>query len=269
MSLLRALLYTCSSSPKVCAPHRLSLSEEFELCMVTGFAALEPCKEVASRVELVEKGDLDLSSLGLGKAIADALSKAMHELGHRMIMEIALAMPIASALGKLIESGRTLSDAMNVLKRAAMLSAPEDALSLVSALRRIGGEYALMVERADLSDRKIVVEGMRLMDVVTQLSSYSPSMSLLFSADEALRMLSIARNELRRGSSVLQALSKAFLSRAFEGLGIVERIEDVHDAKGLARVARLDRELRSKGVRMNHLLIPLLYASMQLVREGF
>ena len=268
MSLLKALLYTCSASPKICAPHRLSLSNEFELCMVTGFAALEPCKEVASRIELVERGDLDLAGLELGKAIAEALSQAMHELGHRMVIEIALAMPVASAIGKLIEGGRALSDAMSIVRRAAMLSTPNDALSLVSALRRLGGDYALIVERADLSDRKIVVEGMKLIDAVAQLSSYSPSISMLFSAEEALKMLSIAREELRRGSTTLCALSKAFLSRAFEELRIAERVDDVHDVKGIARVAKLDRELRSKGVRMNHLLIPLLYASIQLVHEG-
>jgi len=268
MELLRALLYTCSSFPKICAPHRLSLSDEFERCMVTGFAALEPSKRVAEGVERVERGEIDLGSLGLGKAMAEALSRSAHELGHRMVVEIALAMPVASALSKLMDGGRALGDAMNALRRAAMLSTTEDALCVVDALRRLGGEYALIVERADLSDRRILVENMKLLDVVNQLSNHSRAMSQLFSSSDAVAMLSAAREGIKKGVSVVHALSRAFVSRALEELGISERIDDMHTARGLARIAKLDRELRGRGVRMTHLLIPLLYASIQLVKEG-
>ncbi|NPA96849.1 MAG: hypothetical protein GXO32_04545 [Crenarchaeota archaeon] len=258
---LKAITYACGSYPKPGAPHRLSLDSDFEYCMITGFAALRTVESLLSALEKLARGSVTLGDLGLGKAMAACVEEASKEIGHRLIVEVALAIPISVLLGWAEQRGEGIS----IVSRALALAPPDDSRELVEVLHSLGGEYAYDLERADLSPRRVVVEGMSVDDVLEMLGKASTRYRYLKHLD-VHGMLATCMRYVEGGRPAAEALAYPFIHMLeLEG---VKGVEELFEKRNILELLKLDAALRKRGSRYNYLVPPSLYVATLAAARG-
>ena len=260
-ALMKIVVLSCGAYPKPGAPHRLSIEDDFERCCITGISGLTTLLELVERLEMFSRGSIALGDVGLGKSMAHCVSEAVKELGHGLVLEIALALPIATAMYWFEKHG----EGPSMLERLVKLSPPEDARELVEALRAIGGEYALEVEKVDLSGRRVVVEGMGLDEVIQELSRGSRRYAYVLSTD-VYGFVSDVAKLMEKGWRACEALAYTYVS-LLESEGL-KGVKSMFLRKALADLIKLDIELRKRGSRYSYLMPPVLYSTSIAIARG-
>ncbi len=261
-TLMKALIYACGSYPKPGAPHRLSPEDDFERCVITGLSSSEVLRDLLHNLDSVERGVIAIGDIGLGKAMAKCVEEASRELGHRFIVEIAMAMPMATILAWAERKG----EGTNFVKRVLTLAPPEDAKHLVEVLRSLGGEYAFDLERADLSERRVIVEGLSLDDVLEALSRFSKRYLYIRNVD-VHGMCAKVSKYIDAGRNLSEALAASY-AELLEREG-VKGVMELFERRSLVELLKMDSDMRRKGEKYYYLMPPVLYVSTLMVLKGF
>ncbi len=264
-TILKAYHYACSAYPKLAAPHRFSPHEDYDVCMLTAYAALEEVSYLGERLEELRRGSRTLAELGLGEAMSRAVQRALREVGHGLDIGIALSSPIATVLAYGTVRGMSFGDALNIVKRALVLSKPEDAVHLVKVLRLLGGEYAWFLEQCDLSERSVEVSGLSLRNVLERLSSVSKLFKPFVDLDRVLEVASFIKKDLDRGEGLNFAIVRSFLALAKSMEGLEVEIPQKFSSSIVLNLLRLDGELRKKGVDLRYLVPYLVLGLVEIV----
>ncbi len=260
-TLMKLIVLSCSAYPKPGAPHRFSTEEDFEACCVTGVVGVDALLNLVERLEMFARGSIALGDVGLGKCMASCVSEAVKELGHRMVLEVALALPIATTLYWFEKRGNGVS----MVERLAKLAPPEDARELIDVLRLVGGEYSRELDRVDLSGRRVVVEGMNLDEVFRELSRASKRYLFLLSVDVYGYVSEVAKL-VEKGWRIGEALAYPYVSLLdSEGL---RGVKTMFLKRSIIDLLKLDAELRKRGSRYNHLLPPVIYTTSVVLAKG-
>ncbi len=270
--LLKALFYACSSGPKIAAPHKLSLHGDYEACVLSAFSALEAVQKLFRRLEQFSRGEIALGDIGVGTAMSEAISYGFRELGARMPVEIVLTAPLVAAILWFRQSGgHSIADAVNTLNRALVTSRSEESALLVSSLRRVGGEVAWYIEQADLSERRVKMDGLSVYDVFSALSTVSQGrFSFVVELSPVSALAAAAISDLREGAGVNEALTRAFVSIAYSR-GYIPRLDvpKVMSSRDVLTLLKLDNEYRKRGLYLVHLVPYVMAVSIELVVQGY
>jgi len=258
---MKAIVYACSSYPKPGAPHRFSPENDFELCMVTGLATHGIVEEFLESLEKLGRGAISIGDVGLGNAMARCVEEATRELGHRLVIEIALSIPVAAALAWAEQRG----EGPSFVTKLFMLSPPSDAKKLVDALRALGGEYAYDLEKADLSSRRVLVESLSLDDVLNSLARTSKRYAYV-RAIEVHGALQKVMEYIGKGRSVSEALAYPYIE-LLEEEG-VRGVRDLFEKRSIVELLRIDAAMKKRGERYTHLLPPVLYVATLACLRG-
>jgi len=258
---LKAITYACSSYPKPGAPHRLSLDDDFERCMITGLSSLHVVEELLRSLEKLERGSIALGDIGLGKAMAMCIEEAARELGHRLVVELSIAIPVAVLMGWAEQK----EEGIALVSRALALAPADDAKELVEVLHSLGGEYAYDLEKADLSVRKVSVEGMNLDEVLEALSRAASRYRYVKYVD-VYGFLKAVTRYIETGRSAVEALAYPFIS-LLESEG-VKGVRELFEKRAVLELLKLDASLRRRGARFDYLMPPALYTAVLAVAKG-
>jgi len=270
--LLKAAFYACSSGPKIAAPHRFSLHGDYELCVLTSFSSIKAIDRLLYRLELFLRGEVALGDIGLGFAMSEAISHCLRDIGAKLNIEIALSIPLATTMIWLRTSARrSLSEAVNVIIKALQLSQSVEGIQLVSILRNLGAELALYLEEANLSERRIKMEGLSVYDVLIALSRVSRGrFSFIENLGSVVALVSSALRGIEDGVGINEVLTRVFIDVAHTH-GYVSKIDvpKTMSVQDIVRLLKLDNEFRKRGVYLAHLLPYVLLVATELAIQGF
>jgi len=269
--LLKAIFYACSSGPKIAAPHRFSLHGDYEPCILTSFSSIKAIDKLLYRLEMFLRGEVALGDIGLGVAMSEAISHGLRDLGAKLNIEVALSIPLATMLIWLRTSARrSLPEAMNTIIKALQLSQSDEGIQLVSMLRKLGAEIALYVEEANLSERRIRMEGLSVYDVFTALSRVSHGrFSFIENLSSVVTLATSALKGIDSGAGVNEVLTQVFIDVAHT-YGYIPKV-DVPKAmtvQDIIRLLKLDTEFRKRGMYLAHLLPYVVLVAAELAVQG-
>ncbi len=270
--LLKALFYACSAGPKIAAPHKLSLHGDYEACMLSTFSALEAVQRLFHRLERFARGEIALGDIGVGTAMSESISYGFRELGARMPVEIVLAVPLVATILWFRQSGcHSIADAVNTLNRALVTSRSEESALLVSSLRRVGGDIVWYIEQADLSERRVRMDGLSIYDVFSALSAVSQGrFSFVVELSPISTLTAVAISDLREGAGVNEALTRAFISIASSRRYIPKLdVPKLMSSRDVLTLLKLDNEYRKRGLYLTHLVPYVMAVSIELVVQGY
>ncbi len=240
--------------------------------MLSTFTALEPVQRLFHRLEQFSHGEIALGDIGVGIAMSEAISYGFRELGARIPVEIVLAVPLVAAILWFRQIGRhSIADAVNTLNRALVTSRSEESALLVSSLRRIGGEVAWYIEQADLSERRVRMDGLSVYDVFSALSTVSQGrFSFVVELSPVSTLVAAAISDLREGAGINEVLTRTFVNIA-SSRGYVPRIDvpKVMSSRDVLTLLKLDNEYRKRGLYLAHLVPYVMAVSTELVVQGY
>lgn len=265
---LKALLYTCGSYPKLAAPHRLSGTGDYELCLLTSMASSLSVMERA-RLWVLEfkRGRRTIGALGVGRGIVEAVGASLKELGQEPMVNVSILAVLLTFLDIMNEEVYgCFHEALANLYKSLEVSEVGEAVELVKALKRLPSTAPLL-DQSGLSERRVEVEALTVRDVFRELTKHSNLFEPFTNVDRALDAINLAERMLREHKEVNKALSHTFLAMVRERDPVLAR--ELERRKTLAELLKLDFELRRRGITFVYLLPYVGFASLYLVVKGF
>ena len=238
--------------------------------MLTGLLSLEVSQKLSTDLEDYRRGGKALGEIRLGKTMSDILMQSVKELGANTSIEMALAMPIAYVVSWLMKSmGLGFSDALNTVVRIMTTNSIEETQFLIKALKRIGGEVAILLDRVEITEKRVLIEGLKLYDVFSLLSRVSNKFEFFVNMHQASSYALRTESYIKDGMDLNSALAKLFLEIVKDRGVINYTLKNKVTQKELVEVLRIDMELRKKGVNLENLMPYVLMVSLYLVMHGY
>jgi hypothetical protein len=256
----KALFYACDSYPKIAAPHRFSPYNDFEICILTTFSSIaEVYLNVRKYIEELKKGLRVITDINIGETLAQGLMSSLKNVGSNAIVELSIASILSLYLNYMMRIMQfEFHDSLRHLYRAMSLNNVEETLTFIKTLKNFGGEIAILLDKAEITERKIVLENARLIDVFQNLSRVSLRFEAFTNLQKVLNVLNIvediARN-LNDINSILSRLSLILCDEKFTKL----------DPKSITEILKIDIEYRRKNKSMLHIMPYIVFASLYIV----
>lgn len=267
-SLIDSIELAIQSYIKPGAYHRYSLDKDLTHYLRTVTAALSKYFAAIDLGEKVLKGRVSIPSLGLSNLIVNSMKDSIAKIGTSAVVDlhIPLITLTISASMLLYEKGEIqVSDLWRYYMQVLSGATWRDSVNFIDYIRKLGTEYALVLDDLGLTKSKVEVEGMTLLELFQVISRKIKSIKYVVNDVTLVRDCSslIITEYLKYGDYNL-AIVKAYISL------LVNEVPREHknklsnllkkELKGAeARfLLMLDKEMRNKGLRYNHLLIPLI-----------
>ncbi|MEL9940139.1 MAG: hypothetical protein QW632_01505 [Ignisphaera sp.] len=262
---IKALFYACNSYPKVSAPHRYSLSDDFELCVLSSILpATTSYDSVYNIVVELRSGRRTVRELEIGKMIAKNITTLLKELGYNIRISIVASTTIFLYVDAYL-SNRIEKDFHEAVKKvfnALNLTPSQETVELLRIFNSVGGELRRIIDVCELTERRILTEDLSLGQLFSIISRYSRDFTFFTSPQRILDVLTMADNLFKSLQNVNAILVKIFLELAKDETQI--RID--FDKVALASIIKMDLEMRKKGVDLTHLMPYVMLASLYLVK---
>jgi len=261
VDMVKALFYTCNSYPKVAAPHRLSSSDDFEACILSSIMnAVELYDDVYRVVLEFKRGERSIGKLEIGKIFAKSLNSCFRELKHKMSLEMCLTTPILLYID--ILETEIEKDFYKALKRfisIMQVQEIEESLEFIKNARNIGGRLGVLLDRADISEHRIKVEGLTLYNIFEELSKYDQLYEPFIKIQKTIDVVRLAEKLYSELGDLNETLSRIFLELAKDKIAI--------SSAKLVDILRIDMNYRRKGLNLQYLMPYISYASLYIVKH--
>ncbi|MEM1644334.1 MAG: hypothetical protein QXL96_00450 [Ignisphaera sp.] len=256
----KALFYSCSSYPKIAAPHRFSPSDDFETCILSSItSALGVYNNVLRIILEFKRGERDIRKLEVGKNIGKSLLLCLQELKHNMLVEICIVAPMLIYIDVIqTEIERDFHKAFRRFFNVLQVLDIEDSREFIKFARNVGGYLYSLIERSNISEHRILIEELRLYNVFEELSRHDPSFEWISNTQKIWDAIKLAEKLYNEFKDLNIALSKLFLELAKNKI-------DVTSDK-LIDILKIDVNYRRKGLNLSYLLPYLGYAALYLVK---
>uniref|UniRef100_A0A7C2VB50 Uncharacterized protein n=1 Tax=Ignisphaera aggregans TaxID=334771 RepID=A0A7C2VB50_9CREN len=248
---------------RLAAPHRLSTSDDYELCVITSIVSTSSVyNDVLRVVTEFKQGVRTLRNLEIGKNLAKALTSCLQELEHRMITEMCLVAPMLVYLD-VIQSkiDKDFYKALRMLLNALQVSDVVDSIELVKTIDSIGGHLQLLLRKTDITARRISIENLTLYNVLDELAKQSPMFECFTNTQKILNVIRLSERLYNEHKNINTALSKVFIKLAKEKIDIANS-----DNNNIVEILKVDAKYRREGLDLTFLLTYLAYAALYLVK---
>ncbi|MCC6016812.1 MAG: hypothetical protein LM582_07210 [Desulfurococcaceae archaeon] len=258
---VKALFYTCSSYPKIAAPHRLSPSDDFEICILSSVTnIIELYSDIYRVIAEFKRGERGIGKLEIGRFFAKSLNNCFKELKYGMSLEMCLVTPTLSYVD--ILETEIEKDFRKVLRRFINILQAQDieeSIEFTKVARNIGGRLATLLEKAGVSEHRIKVEGLTLYNIFDELSKYDPLFESFINVQKLIDVVRLAEKLYKEYGNINEVLSKVFLE-------LVKDKITPHSGK-LADLLKMDLDYRRRGVYLQYIMPYLSYASLYIVKH--
>jgi hypothetical protein len=264
LDVVKALFYACSSYPKIASPHRLSPSDDYEQCI---FSALIPTITLYTTVNKIMEefkyGNRGVKDLEIGRMIAKGTSLLLQDVGYRINIPVAISAIIIIYIDTCLSTvAKDFHDALRRVYNAMHSTPPNEVAEVVKSLRAVGGEFAKAIELAELSERRVAVEGIDLARLFSILSQYIKAFEPLTHHQRILEALLIAEKSFRNLNNINATLSATFIELAKNALP-----DNVDLSRARApELLRLDLSFRKQGHDLSYLMPYIMFASLYIIK---
>lgn len=264
LDVVKALFYACSSYPKIASPHRLSFSDDYELCALSALTPVIAFHSYVSKVmEEFKYGNRGVKDLEIGKTMSKGVSILLQDIGSKTNIPVAVtATTIIYVDAYLHTITKDFHDALRRVYNAMHFTPPTEVAELAKLLKAFGGDIAKAIELAELSERRIVVEGVDLVQFFSTLSQYIKAFEPLANQQKISESLLIAEKAFKNLRNINAALSATFLELAKSAL---PSDVDVGKAK-LLELLKLDTHLRRSGCDLSYLMPYIMFAAFYVIK---
>ncbi|MCC6045175.1 MAG: hypothetical protein LM572_00075 [Ignisphaera sp.] len=264
LDVVKALFYACSSYPKIASPHRLSSSDDYELCILS---ALTPAVALHDHVNKIvdefRHGYRGVKDLEIGKTIAKGIALLLQDIGYRTSIPITVTAVIVIYIDTCFQTiAKDFHDALRKIYSAMHSTPSTEVAELAKLLRTAGGDFAKVIELNELSERRIIMEGVDLAHFFSILSQHIKAFEPLAHQQKALESLTIVEKAFKNLHDINAALSVTFLelAKSFLPGGI-----ELSKAK-LSDLLKLDIAFRKSGRDLSHLMPYIMFASLYIIK---
>jgi len=265
-TLIKALVFSCSSYPKICAPHRFTLSRDYDLCILSGLLAVSSINNYVDNViEEYKYGKRSISDLEIGKVMNMVFIEGLRDLGTQFNVIIGVTSVIATYIAHHVQKmGTNFHDSLRNIYRSMMFNKTEDSIEMIRGLRRFGGEITHILDQIGLSERRIAIEDLKIFDIIKLLGEQHPGFKSLSQIQRMVNILGLAEKIFKELRDLNTTLSIVSLQLAKEELGIDIDLTK-RDPRYFAELLRIDREYRKKGIDLEYIMPYIVTSSLYLV----
>ncbi len=90
-TLIKALVFSCSSYPKICAPHRFTPSRDYDLCILSGLLTISSINNYVDNVmEEYKYGKRSISDLEIGRVMNMVFVEGLRDLSTQFDVIISI-----------------------------------------------------------------------------------------------------------------------------------------------------------------------------------
>ncbi|MEM0005585.1 MAG: hypothetical protein QW406_01825 [Ignisphaera sp.] len=259
-NIVKALFYACNSYPKIAAPHRLSPSNDFEICVLTALSSiLDIDSNVRRYVEELKKGLRGINDINIGVSIVQGLLSSLRNFGSNAMIEISIASTMSLYINYIIRLQQLdFHESIRCLYRAMSLNDVNETLSFIRTLKNFGGEIAVLLDKADIAERRVFVENMKLSDVLQNLSRVSLKFEAFANMQKVLNVLNTVEDIAKNLNNINLILSRLSL------LLLEEKSIKLSD-RSIADILKVDMDYRKRNRNMIHIMPYIVFASLYMV----
>lgn len=261
--MVKALFYTCSSYPKIAAPHRLSLSDDYEICMLSSITgSIGVYSDVVRVVLEFKRGERDIRRLDIGKNIAKALLLCFQDLGYKMSAEMCISAVILAYIDVVqTEIEKDFYRALRRVFNAIQVSEISDSIEFIRAMRIIGGNFNTLLDKAGISERKVEIEGLTLQHIFDELAKYDPLFGGFSNIQKVIDVIKLVDKIYVEHMNIVVALSKLSIEMVKDNINL-----DVPSDK-LLELLKVDTSCRKKGIYLTYIMPYVAYSSLYLIKS--
>ncbi|MEM1542544.1 MAG: hypothetical protein QW101_05995 [Ignisphaera sp.] len=261
MDVVKAVFYTCGSYPKIAAPHRYSISNDYDLCILSSISsAIEIYSKVLRIVDEFKRGERGLGGIEIGRNIARALSTTLQNIGYNMSIEMCIASVYLIYIDVFQEEAE--ADFRKALRRvfnATLSTDALDSIEFIKVLKNIGGGYHNLLDKADISERRISLEGLSLGHVMDVLSKHHPVFECFSNVQKVLDIVNQGDKVYTETRDINKTLSRLFIEIAKKSIDIPR--------ESLTELLKVDTIYRKKGIDLGHIVPCLVYPALYIIKQ--
>lgn len=257
---VKALFYACSSYPKIGAPHRLSISNDYEICMLSSIvASLGLYDDVYKIILEFKRGERDVKRLEIGKKIAKALSLCIQDIGYKMSLGLCISSPILLYTDFIqMEIDKDFLKALRRVFSIIQASKDEDVVEFVRIARSLGGDIMLLIDKAGITEKRVFAEALSLQNIFEELSNYNLVFKWFSDISGVIDAIRLADKFFNKNKDLNYSLIMLFIELA---RGIIDIPTDK-----ISEIIKIDAVYRKKGVDLSYLIPCLAYASLYIIK---
>ncbi len=265
-TLIKALVFSCSSYPKICAPHRFTPSKDYEICILSGLLSVSSINSyVDSIVEEYRYGKRSISDLEIGKMMNIVFVEGLRDLSIQFDVIIGITSIIATYTAHHVQKMNvSFHDSLRNIYRSMMFNRTEETIEMVRGLRRFGGGIGYILDQIGLTERRISMEDLKIFDVIKLLGGQHPGFGSLSQVQRMISILGSAEKGFRELGDINVTLSLISIQLAKEELGINIDL-NVKDPKHIVELLRIDKEYRRRGIDLGYIMPYIIMSSLYLV----
>ncbi len=145
-----------------------------------------------------------------------------------------------------------------------MLNKTEDSIEMIRGLRRFGGRITYILDQIGLSEKRIAIEDLKILDIIKLLGEQHSGFRSLSQIQRMINVLNLAEKIFKELRDLNTTLSIVSLQLAKEELGI--NIDPMkRDPRYFAELLRIDREYRRKGIDLGYIMPYIVTSSLYLI----
>ncbi len=265
-TLIKALVFSCSSYPKICAPHRFTPSRDYDLCILSGLLTISSINNYVDNVmEEYKYGKRSISDLEIGRVMNMVFVEGLRDLSTQFDVIIGIVSIIATYTAYHVQKmGMNFHDSLRNIYKGMMLNKTEDSIEMIRGLRRFGGRITYILDQIGLSEKRIAIEDLKILDIIKLLGEQHSGFRSLSQIQRMINVLNLAEKIFKELRDLNTTLSIVSLQLAKEELGI--NIDPMkRDPRYFAELLRIDREYRRKGIDLGYIMPYIVTSSLYLI----
>ncbi len=270
LSVIKALMESLDlavySYVKPGAPHRFSPYFKDLHSFISSFTStLDTYAACVKAGFSVAEGRMGFTNLKIGDFLRDALRLSSRRLGARNTPEFHLVMVptvIASSYAIRIGSKNFIENFRKGLNDELLFNDVLETIKVYESLKSYGGRYSSIIESLMLTPTKIKLEGVSVYDLYREIGEEDPvlnyftrNLSTLISCSNVFVSTYLKYGDINKAA----VMTYGNLVEELQNMKILNYLEK----KSFTDLLKLDRELHSKGISLQH-MIPLLCMSIFL-----
>ncbi|MEM0026655.1 MAG: hypothetical protein QXT53_01800 [Ignisphaera sp.] len=262
---IKALFYACNSYPKISAPHRYSLSDDFELCVLSSILPATTSHEIVYNIVAeLRSGRRTIRELEIGKMITRNIMLLLKELGYNIPIPVVISSTIILYIDAYLSNKieKEFHEAVKKVFNALNLTPSQETVELLKIFNNVGGEFRKIIDASELTERRVLTEDLSLGQMFSIISRYNKGFAFFISLQRILNVLTMADNLFKSLQSINNILSKIFIELAKDD--IPTGID--FDKTVFANLIKIDLEMRKKGIDLTYLMPYIMLASFYLVK---
>lgn len=260
LDVVKALFYTCSSFPKIAAPHRYSPADDYDICVLSSLSSsLEIYSKVVKNIEEFKRGERSLKDLEIGRNMARALSSTVKNIGYSVSVEMCISSTYLVYID--IFQNDVENDFYKAVRKiftALYFMDVVDSIEFVKILKNIGGKYYVLLDKADISEKRIMVENLSLGHVMEILAKHNSVFKCFSNVQKVIEIINQSSKIFEETKNINKTLFKLFIDAA------KNKIENLRES--FIELLKIDIAYRKKNIDFSYILPCLAYAALYIIK---